>query len=80
MADLGEARKKIDRIDEELVKLFLERLAVAREVALAKRENGGSVTDPAREREILSRVSEAAGPDPMAEPLIDVDPSALDEG
>ena len=63
MADLGEARKKIDRIDEELVKLFLERLSVSREVALAKRENGGSVTDPAREREILSRVSEAAGPD-----------------
>ena len=63
MADLGEARKKIDKIDEELVRLFLERLAVSRDVALAKRESGGPVTDPAREREILSRVSEAAGPD-----------------
>jgi chorismate mutase/prephenate dehydratase len=63
MADLSEARKKIDKIDEELVRLFLERLAVSRDVALAKRESGGPVTDPAREREILSRVSEAAGPD-----------------
>ena len=63
MSDLVDARKKIDRIDEELVKLFLERLAVSRDVALAKRENGGSVTDPAREREILTRVSEAAGPE-----------------
>lgn len=63
MADLGEARKKIDRIDEELVKLFVERLAVSRDVALAKREKGGAVSDPAREREILSRVSEAVGPD-----------------
>ena len=63
MPDLSEARTKIDKIDEELVRLFLERLAVSRDVALAKRESGGSITDPAREREILSRVSEAAGPD-----------------
>ena len=61
--DLKNAREKIDRIDEELVRLFLERLSVAREVAMAKRVTGGSVTDPAREREILSRVSEEAGPE-----------------
>ena len=61
--DLKNAREKIDRIDEELVRLFLERLAVAREVAMAKRATGGSVTDPAREREILARVSEEAGPE-----------------
>ncbi len=63
MSDLGDARKKIDKIDEELVKLFVERLAVSRDVALAKRENGGAVSDPAREREILSKVSEAVGLD-----------------
>ena len=61
MADLKKARERIDRIDEELVKLFLERLSVAQEVALAKRETGGAVSDPAREREILARVAEAAG-------------------
>lgn len=63
MADLSEARKKIDKIDEELVKLFVERLAVSRDVALAKRESGGAISDPAREREILSKVSGAVGPD-----------------
>ena len=61
--DLQNAREKIDNIDEQLMKLFLERLEVAREVALAKRERGGPITDPAREREILSRVSEEAGPE-----------------
>ena len=60
--DLKAARAKIDAIDEELVKLFLERLDVAREVALAKKEMGGPINVPAREREILTKVSEAAGP------------------
>ena len=61
MTDLKEVRREIDQIDEELVRLFLKRLAASREVALAKRETGGAVTDPAREREILARVSKAAG-------------------
>jgi len=61
--NLKKARVEIDRIDEELVKLFLRRLEVSRDVALAKRATGGSILDPAREREILTRVSEAAGPE-----------------
>ena len=63
MKNLEQTRREIDRIDEGLVKLFLERLAVSRDVAMAKLETGGPVSDPAREREILSRVSEAAGPE-----------------
>ena len=63
MIDLKTVRGEIDRIDGELMKLFLERLAVSRDVALAKREKGGPITDPAREREILSKVSEQAGPE-----------------
>lgn len=59
--DLKAARAKIDAIDEELVRLFLERLDVAREVALAKKEMGGPINVPAREREILTKVSEQAG-------------------
>ena len=62
MKNLEQTRREIDRIDEGLVKLFLERLAVSRDVAMAKLETGGPVSDPAREREILTRVSEAAGP------------------
>ena len=63
MIDLKTARGEIDRIDEELVRLFLKRLKVSRDVAFAKREKGGPITDPAREREILTRVSVEAGPE-----------------
>ena len=59
--DLKTARGEIDAIDEELVRLFLKRLKVARDVAYVKREKGGPITDPAREREILTRVSVEAG-------------------
>ena len=63
MTELENVRNKIDRIDEELVRLFLERLSVSRDVALAKRSTGNAVADPAREREILARVSKEAGPE-----------------
>ncbi len=59
--NLENARRKIDAIDDELIKLFLERLAVSREVALAKKETNGAVVDPMREREILTKISVAAG-------------------
>lgn len=61
--NLANVREEIDSIDDELVALFTRRLALASEVAAAKRESGASVTDPAREREILARVSKMVGPD-----------------
>ena len=61
MKDINETRKRMDVIDEGLVKLFLERMELVREVALEKRESGAAISDPAREREILSRVTAEAG-------------------
>ena len=55
--DINEAREKIDNIDSELVKLFEERMNTAAKIAEYKRENGKSVFDPARERDILNRVT-----------------------
>ena len=48
--------------DDELAALFKKRIAIANEVAASKRERGVSVSDPAREREILSRVTQGADP------------------
>ena len=59
--DLEASRAAIDRIDRELVKLFLERMAVAADVAEYKRAVGKPVTDAARERALLCKISELAG-------------------
>ena len=58
MKDLAEVRQEIDSIDDELLKLFRRRLAIAADVAAAKKATGMAVCDPARERAILTRVTE----------------------
>ena len=60
---LEQSREAIDRIDRELVKLFCERMGVSADVAEYKRSVGKAVTDAARERALLCKVSELAGPE-----------------
>lgn len=61
--DINELRKDIDRIDDELVKLFTQRMQVSEKVAQYKKERGLPILVPAREREKLKDVAEKAGPD-----------------
>ena len=60
---IEQSRNAIDRIDRELVQLFCERMQVSADVADYKKSIGMPVTDPARERSLLSKVSELAGPE-----------------
>lgn len=59
--ELSEIREKIDSVDEELLKLFLERMALSEDVAAAKSAQGLPISNRAREREILARVTAQAG-------------------
>ncbi|MBE6690893.1 MAG: bifunctional chorismate mutase/prephenate dehydratase [Ruminococcaceae bacterium] len=59
---LEESRAAIDRIDRELVRLFCERMSVSANVAEYKRLVGKPVTDAARERALLAKISDLAGP------------------
>lgn len=61
MDNLSEARAKIDAIDNEIASLFKHRMEIVSEVAEVKRKAKISVTDPAREREILQRVTKTCG-------------------
>ncbi|MDR1564427.1 MAG: prephenate dehydratase [Oscillospiraceae bacterium] len=58
---LSDARARIDEIDEELVKLFLSRMEISRNVAEIKINQGLPVLNQKREEEILSSVNEKAG-------------------
>lgn len=62
MKNLDGIRAEIDAIDGELARLIRRRLEIAGDVAEAKRAAGTPVNDPARERAILSKVTEAVGP------------------
>lgn len=60
---INDLREKIDSIDDELVRLFVERMEVAKEVAQYKKENNLPIYVPAREREKLQDVAKKAGQD-----------------
>ena len=61
--DLQELRLEIDKIDDQLVKLFGARMEVAAQIADYKKENGLPILVPAREREKLQNVAQKAGED-----------------
>ena len=58
---LNNIREKIDAIDEQLVRLFVERMNVVGEVAASKKSTGKAIRDHARERAIINRVTEQSG-------------------
>ena len=61
--ELKEIRNQIDQIDDQLVKLFVERMELSAQVADYKKANNLPIYVPAREREILVEVAKKAGPD-----------------
>ena len=61
--DIKELRGEIDKIDDELVKLFGQRMEVAARIADYKKENNLPILVPSREREKLADVAQKAGPE-----------------
>ena len=61
--ELSELRAQIDAIDEELVRLFGERMEIAAQIARYKIEHNLPILMPAREREKLQDVAAKAAPD-----------------
>ena len=58
-ADLDDLRKRIDLLDESLVKLLNARAACALEIGRVKREMGIPIYQPEREAEVVKNVQAA---------------------
>ncbi len=61
--DLAQLRTEIDKIDDQLVSLFCQRMDVAAKIAQYKKENGIPVYIPVREQEKLEDIANIAGDD-----------------
>ncbi len=61
--DIRSLRAQIDGIDDQLVRLFSQRMAVSAQIAACKKEQNLPIYVPAREREKLLDVAQKAGPD-----------------
>ena len=55
---LNDLRKRIDKVDEKLLRLLNERGRLAVEVSKTKKTNSHSIYDPGREREIEDRIAQ----------------------
>lgn len=61
--NLDKARSQINGINDEMLKLFLERMELSSHVAKAKAQMGKAIFDAKRERDILDKITMQAGPD-----------------
>ena len=68
-ADLEDLRKRIDLLDESLVRLLNARAACALEIGRIKRQMGVPIYQPEREAEVLKNV-EAVNNGPLDAPAI----------
>jgi chorismate mutase/prephenate dehydratase len=59
--EITECREKIDQIDDQLIRLFTERMEISREIGEHKRKHNAPVLNPGREREILRRIAASSG-------------------
>ena len=57
MKDITEIRSEIDKIDDQLSSLFVQRLNLVKEVAEFKKNNSKAVNDTSREDKILYRLA-----------------------
>ncbi|MBQ2854580.1 MAG: bifunctional chorismate mutase/prephenate dehydratase [Oscillospiraceae bacterium] len=60
---MTQIRNEIDSIDDQLVQLFCKRMELSSQVAQYKKANNLPIFVPARERAILQKVAENAGPE-----------------
>lgn len=65
--ELNQIREEIDRIDEKLQKLFLQRMELSRQVADTKKLSGADIYVPKREQEILNARAERTEEEFVAE-------------
>ena len=59
--EIDELRKKINRIDDEMLDLFLSRMEVSESIAAYKKEHGLPILNKERERQILAEMMAKAG-------------------
>ena len=58
--ELAACREEIERIDDQIVALLVQRLALGRRTGELKRRAGLPMIDPTREAEVIRRVAESA--------------------
>jgi chorismate mutase len=57
---LAEHRKQIEEIDENIIKLIDQRIAISKKIFEAKMSEGKPISDPEREKQVLGKATDLA--------------------
>ena len=60
MEDIQTLRKRVDLVDDQIIKALSERVKICRAIGEAKKQQGLAVRDKSRENEVYMRVKEKA--------------------
>ena len=60
VGELARLRREIETLDQRIIALLAERVALGRQAADAKRSAGQPIADPEREAEVIRRAADAA--------------------
>ena len=77
--EIAELRVEINNIDNEIVKLLLQRMEVATNIGLEKKKKGLPVFDAVRERERLNTISGMVENDVLKPHMENIDRCIMDE-
>jgi chorismate mutase len=58
MDDILKLRKRVDEVDDQILKALSERVKICMEIGDAKRKQGLAVRDVSRENEVYKRIKE----------------------
>ena len=68
--NLEHLRAQIDQLDAEIVRLLNERIEVVQQIGNEKKESGGEIYVPSRERAVFDKISELnKGLCPLNQPM-----------
>ncbi|MCL1977354.1 MAG: chorismate mutase [Candidatus Bathyarchaeota archaeon] len=60
MEDIQTLRKRVDEIDDQIIKALSERITICRKIGEHKKQQGLPVQDQIREREVYNKVKDKA--------------------
>ena len=58
MDEIQKLRKKVDELDDQILKALCDRVKVCKAIGDAKRKQGMQIRDSSRENEVYSRIKE----------------------
>ena len=79
MSNLDDIRLKINDVDLKIIETFKERMNLAKEVALYKKENNLPIFDEAREKALIAKNLNALNDEELQEYYLNVFKKILEE-